>query len=478
MAKSYEELEGAAGRERLFRPTRHDAAGLFAGEPPTLYFDDRPYALRDISGAGGGATTSLNNLDDIAAEVNRVGVLRLVQRGQEIFRARARFARADAAKDRVFCGFALESDQFDLADLQRQNALTIARNTPCPVTERSVSAEYKSFCADVVAFVSSYISLIERKFAPIERTLTPAEMDAISLDLCASATPGWRTLIAQGNDLVIPIQRSKRERLVYKAFTESVITRTLLEGEGWSRTYRKPMGYPGDYRIMNYIYDGEPIGDSIRARFLHLLSLVGAEPVRTRMVRLAELVFESTVKRPQEELLDILSVGAGPAREMALILDAQPQRAWRFTLVDQEGEALEDAMSRFARARRGDAVTCRALHVSFKEMLDPSPLTAQFSDKSVIYSSGLVDYLNPLLAQRFVNRLYQFLRPGGSIIIGNVNNKRTGMLWPSEYLVDWTLFFRTREEMEAMAAGIANARIRVVSDELDAIYFLVIEKPA
>jgi SAM-dependent methyltransferase len=478
MAKSYEELEGAAGRERFFRPARHDAVRLFAGEPPTLYFEDRPYALRDISGAGSGATTSLNDLDDIIADVNRVGVLRLVQRGQEIFRARARYARADAAKDRVFCGFALESDQFDLADLRRLNALAVARIAPGPVTERSVPSEYKSFCADVVAFVAGYLNVIERKFAPIENALSAAEMDAIAIDLCASASPGWRTLVTQGNDLVIPIQRSKRERLLYKAFTESVITRTLLEGEGWSRTYRKPMGYPGDYRIMNYIYDGEPIGDSIRARFLHLLSLVGAEPVRTRMVRLAELVLESTAKRPPEEPIDILSVGAGPARETELILDAQPKRAWRFTLVDQEGEALEDAVSRFARARRGGTATCRALHVSFKEMLDPSPLTMQFNDKSVIYSSGLVDYLNPLLAQRFVRRLYQFLRPGGSIIIGNVNNKRTGMLWPSEYLVDWTLFFRTREEMEAMAAGVEDARIRVESDELDAIHFLIVEKPA
>lgn len=478
MAKSYEELEGAAGRERLFRPTRHDAVRLFAGEPPVLYFDDRAYALRDISGVGGGATISLSDLDSVTAEINRVGVLRLVQRGQEIFRARARYARADVAKDRVFCGFALESDQFDLADLRRQNALAIARSTPCPVTEHSVSAEYKSFCADVVAFVSSYLSLIERKFAPIEHTLTPAEKDEIALDLSRSAMLGWRRLIAQGNDLVIPIQRNRRERLIYKAFTESVITRTLLEGEGWSRTYGKPMGYPGDYRIMNYIYDGEPIGDSIRASFLHLLSLVGAEPVKTRMVRLAELIYEATAKRPQGELLDILSVGSGPARETALILDAQPERRWRFTLIDQEGEALEDAMSRFTRARHGATATCRALHVSFKEMLDPSPLMSQFSDKSVIYSSGLVDYLNPLLAQRFVNRLYQFLRPGGSIIIGNVNDKRTGMLWPSEYLVDWTLFFRSREEMEAMAAGIENARVRIESDELDAIFFLVIEKPA
>lgn len=477
MTKTYEELQGAAGRERFFRPTRYDAAQLFSGEPPTLYFDDRPFDLKDISGSGGGAAAPLLEGDGAVGEVNRVGVLRLVQRGQEIFRAQARRARAEASAARVFCGFALESDRFDLAELQRLNARAIARAMPDPVTTSPVPSEYKSFCADVVAFVASYLDSIERKFAPIENGMTLAEKDEIARELCASAAPGWRELLMRGNDLVIPIQRIKRERLLFKSFTEAVITRTLLEGEGWARTYYKPMGYPGDFRIMNYIYDGDPIGPTIRARFLHLLSLVGAEPVRTRMERLAELVVEAVAGRPQEEPLDILSIGAGPARETALILDAAPERTWRFALIDQESEALEDATARFSRMRRGRPATCSALHASFKEMLDPSPLVPQFADKAVIYSSGLIDYLNPLLAQRFVKRLYQFLKPGGSIIIGNVNNKRTGMLWPSEFLVDWTLFFRNREEMEAMASDIPDADVFITEDSLDAIYFLIVRKP-
>lgn len=477
MTKSYEELKGATGRERFFRPTRHDAADLFSGEPPTLYFDDRAFELKDISGSGGGAAAPLAEDDAAIREVNRVGVLRLVQRGQEIFRAQARQARAEASASRVFCGFALEADRFDLAELRRRNAQAIARSMPDRPTAAPLPSEYKSFCADVVAFVAGYLEVIERKFAPIEGDMTPAEKDQIALELCASAAPGWRAIVLQGNDLVIPIQRVKRERLLFKSFTESVITRTLLEGEGWGRTYYKPMGYPGDFRIMNYIYDGDPIGGTIRSRFLHLLSLVGAEPVRTRMERLAELVLEAVADRPSGEPLDILSIGAGPARETALIVDAAPARDWRFTLVDQESEALEDAVSRFTALRSAHNATCTALHASFKEMLDPSPLVSQFGDKTVIYSSGLIDYLNPLLAQRFVRRLYQFLKPGGSIIIGNVNNKRTGMMWPSEYLVDWTLFFRSSEEMEAMASDIPDASVSIAVDSLDAIYFLIVRKP-
>ncbi|MEQ8748697.1 MAG: class I SAM-dependent methyltransferase, partial [Amphiplicatus sp.] len=126
----------------------------------------------------------------------------------------------------------------------------------------------------------------------------------------------------------------------------------------------------------------------------------------------------------------------------------------------------------------GNRLEVEALNISFKEMLNPSPLAASFAGKDLIYSSGLVDYLNPLLAQRFVHRLYQFLNPGGAIIIGNVNNLPSGMIWSSEYAVDWTLFFRSHDEMVAMAGEVPEAKVSIKSDSLEAIYFLVIEKPA
>ena len=74
--------------------------------------------------------------------------------------------------------------------------------------------------------------------------------------------------------------------------------------------------------------------------------------------------------------------------------------------------------------------------------------------------------------------MYDFLRPGGLLIIGNVNDLTTGTLWPMEYILDWTLYFRNYEEMVAMAAGVDGASVRIIEDDRKAIYFLVLEKPA
>ena len=110
-------------------------------------------------------------------------------------------------------------------------------------------------------------------------------------------------------------------------------------------------------------------------------------------------------------------------------------------------------------------------------MLSPSRDASSFMENDIIYSSGLVDYLNPLLAQRFVKRLYEYVKPGGQVIIGNVNDAPTGMIWPLEYITDWSLYFRTEDDMRAIAQDIPGASVSVISDPMKAIHFLVVEKP-
>ncbi len=475
VSKSYEELSGASGRARFFRPARYDATSLFSGAPPRAFFDDQEYALVDLSGAGAGCRIATGDIADLEA-VNQRGVFRLIQRGKEIFRGAARQARLNVALGRATAGFALEGVQFDLTELQMRNARALAGEAD--EAQERPSIEYRAYCADVSEFIGSFLQRIDRHFAPIEAGLAPAAVAEIIAELDQAAAPGWRALIEEGNAIVLEIHDDKRRRQVYKAYTERTVTREVIGGAGWARSYHKPLGYPGDFQIMTWIYDGTPQGDTIKAKFLHQLSLIGSKAVRTRMEALARILVDAAARGDRARSFDIVSVGCGPARELKPLLEASPQARWRATLVDQEPLALESALA-FGRSQPGAArLDVRALNISFKEMLDPSPLSAAFADTDVIYSSGMVDYLNPMLAQRFVKRLYQFVRPGGSVIIGNVNNLRTGMIWSSEYAVDWSLFFRSRAEMESMAAGIPEARIEVKSDALDAIYFLIAAKPA
>ena len=478
MSKTYEELSGAVGRESYFRPQRFLAGSLFAGPAPRVFFEDQEFALADLSRSGVGCIAkdepALIDLD----AADRRGVLRLMQRGREILRAPARRVRLDYISGRLTAGFALEGPGVDLDELRRRNARALALREEA-AAPADVSPAYRAFCADVLEFVGGYLTRIDQHLAPIEHDFTNREKDEIARELETAATVEWRALLERGNALVLPIHDDKKQRAQYKAYTERVVTPTLLGGAGWARSYNKPLGYPGDFQIMNWIYDGGPQGATIREKFLHLLSLVGSRAVKTRMETLADIIVQCAAARGDTERpFEMISVGAGPARELERVLaTADDAQRFRATLVDQDERALEHALTSARKLEAGDRLTVDALHISFKEMLNPSPLGESFAGKDLIYSAGLVDYLNPLLAQRFVRRLYQFLNPGGAVVIGNVNNLPTGMIWSSEYAVDWTLFFRNRDEMVAMAAEAPDAKISIRTDALDTIYFLIIEKP-
>ncbi|MHA7873415.1 MAG: class I SAM-dependent methyltransferase, partial [Hyphococcus sp.] len=417
--------------------------------------------------------------EEMAIEGDGRGVLRLTQFGREIFSARARMARTGLDRGSLIIGLALDDASFPLHDLVRKNAGALALGLAETDLDRSApSSAYKGFCADVLSFIGGYLEHIDRHLTPIEDKLEPEAVDEIIMELTEGATPAWRALLEEGNDLVLPLHKDKASRGVLKQYTERVITRKLTGGESWARSYFKPMGYPGDFRIMNFMYDGVPEGDGMHAKFLHMLGVVAGRPIVTRMEALADLMLSHAEARRREQTdFKIMSIGSGPARELEPLVRASGGLRWSATLVDQEPQALDYALNRSANLGAGDALNVAALNISFRDMLNASPLRAHLVEQDVIYSSGLVDYLNPLLAMRFVRRMFEFLKPGGKLIIGNVNDLRTGTLWPMEYILDWTLYFRDEDEMLAMANETPDAIVKIEQDVLNAIYFLVVEKP-
>ena len=479
MSESYENLHGATGRARFFRPERHAAKGLFAGEPPRVWFDDREFLLDNISATGAGCRTRDFLPDEAAIEGDGRGVLRLTQLGREIFRAPARMARTNLDRGALVVGLALDNASFPLNELIRKNAGALAHGVAAAERRHAgPSPAYKGFCADVLAFVGGYMEHIDRHLRPIEDKFDAEAADEIVMELIDGATPQWRALIEEGNDLVIPDHDDKAARQLLKQYTERVVTRELTGGESWARSYFKPMGYPGDYRIMNFMYDGVPEGAGIHSKFLHMLGVVAGRPIVTRMQALADLMLDHAAGAPDgRKDFKIMSIGSGPARELEQLAGGGGGFSWHATLVDQEAQALNYALDKAASLGVGDALNVSALNISFRDMLSATSLRAHLIEQDIIYSAGLVDYLNPLLAMRFVRRMFEFLKPGGKLIIGNVNDLRTGTLWPMEYILDWTLYFRNEAEMKAMANETPDAIVRIESDPLQAIYFLVVEKP-
>ena len=104
----------------------------------------------------------------------------------------------------------------------------------------------------------------------------------------------------------------------------------------------------------------------------------------------------------------------------------------------------------------------------------------------LVYTAGLYDYIKnfPLDDDKgtvaLTRNLFNLVKPGGSLIIGNFNhNNPRHLRFAMDYIFDWSLIYRDKEEMLAFAKSISKdeiANIEVLEEAASINYFLKIDK--
>jgi hypothetical protein len=226
-----------------------------------------------------------------------------------------------------------------------------------------------------------------------------------------------------------------------------------------ARCFRKPLGYAGDFEMMNMVYRNESLGDTLFGRSLSrvLLDSDAGQAVRHRVRYLAGKIKAAAARVGPHRPARILSVAAGPAMELQQILRTDPAllRAGRaeIALLDQDASALRHAREQIGAraAQAGVEVTLRCLNTSIKTVI------AEGLDGSydLIYSAGLFDYLQNRTARAAGARLVQALAPGGHAVIGNFGtaNPTRPLL---ELILDWPLLHRSASDLRQLFGGIGT----------------------
>jgi extracellular factor (EF) 3-hydroxypalmitic acid methyl ester biosynthesis protein len=248
------------------------------------------------------------------------------------------------------------------------------------------------------------------------------------------------------------------------------------------RTNTKPYGYSGDAEMMRFIYENRFVGDSLFGQLLHKhpVEAPGSQAVRNRRRFVPRVLREVAARRPPREPFRFLSVAAGPAWELQDVFQS-PQDAARFqcALLDQDPHALAAARDHVARIEHQRNVRLKVEwhQDSVRTMLRMRDLASRFGRHHFVYSMGLFDYLTPPVARVVLERMYELLLPGGTLLVGNYHAANPSRLY-MEYWLDWALFLRTEESLLALAEGIPDAARSISRDDSRCQMFLQLEKPA
>ena len=226
-----------------------------------------------------------------------------------------------------------------------------------------------------------------------------------------------------------------------------------------ARCFHKPLGYAGDFEMMNMVYRNESLGDTLFGRSLSraLLDSDAGQAVRHRARYLAGKIKAAAARGGPGRPARILSVAAGPAMELQQLLQKNPAlvRAGRaeIALLDQDASALSHAREQIETlaARASVEVTLTCLNTSIKTVIAQG-LTGSYD---LIYAAGLFDYLTDRTARAAGARLVQALAPGGHAVIGNfgtANPTRPLM----ELILDWPLHHRSASDLRELFGDIGT----------------------
>jgi len=250
------------------------------------------------------------------------------------------------------------------------------------------------------------------------------------------------------------------------------------------RTFYKPLGYAGDYEMMNMIHRHQPEGGSLYEKLIHflLVSQWPAQSVRNRVAHLKEHLLDETARVVRAgRRARVLNIGCGPAREVQDFLRESPLgNHVDFVLLDFNEETLGHAGAQINRLKGpfSQQTTVATRQVSVHHLLrqntrERSALEPGFD---LIYCGGLFDYLSEPTCRALVQLFYDWLLPGGMVIVANMNDSKPFRNF-IEFVLDWQLIYRDSGKMLALAPARYLDTARVISEPTSVNLFLHLRKP-
>ncbi len=487
-----------------YRPQRYDVDELLRGYKPSLFVDGAP--ADDLVDVAMNGLAFVARAPVHAFEVGRELAIRLEIDREVAYEGRGRVARTveGAGTDRVRVAVQLLTGFVDVAglvDKHLEAALWRDLSGGAHVERDGVPAEYREAVEEAVHFLQFHKTRLHTYEEHLRtRDLSGDKTEALVEFVIDNLRGPWleirnklaktaRKYIGPGDTESDNPTMKKGYRLAYqmKRYTESALTSLVIDAPMVERGYGKPLGYPGDYQEMIYVYANKPEGPSVFAKAFHKLGceepLAGGVRTRKDLMRRLHEEEHARVLATRDCAMTpfrVTSLACGPAREVREFVEGQPDWPGRvnWTLIDQEEAALslayEDTYRALAESKKAGDVRC--LFVDFNTWAKKPELEGAASSRDLVYAAGLFDYLNKRTAKQLIAVLFEKVAPGGVLAIGNARVDETNWWFP-EFLLDWTLLYRTEADMRDLAEGVEDVvDVDVVLEPSCGYWFLKMRK--
>ncbi|MGF6964367.1 extracellular factor (EF) 3-hydroxypalmitic acid methyl ester biosynthesis protein [Paraburkholderia sp. WC7.3g] len=320
----------------------------------------------------------------------------------------------------------------------------------------NIRRDYQIVVNEMRAFLSEVSRWVEQ--VDLTESLPKAEGGRLRADLFYElATPIMLKIKFFLDRLEEEAERVDAETApVHRTYAQSALHPLLLRAPFVYRTFTKPLGYAGDYEMVNQILSDPQQGPTTYFQIVNTAFLQAAVATahRNRIALLIDfLTRQAEAARAAGRPFRILNVGCGPAFEIQRFVREYPHpELLSFELVDFSDETLaftKDAIESSANAA-GHKTSVQMVHQSVHDLLkrkiSTDPAAREFD---AVYCAGLFDYLSDKVCARLLSYFAARTRPGGQLLVTNVhsaNPEKYGM----EHLLEWYLIYRNESGMSSL----------------------------
>jgi extracellular factor (EF) 3-hydroxypalmitic acid methyl ester biosynthesis protein len=348
--------------------------------------------------------------------------------------------------------------------------------------------EMKTLVADIHSFLSDLRLWLEQVELGIRSTPTGdrKELEHRALtELHKPIVPALNGLFEKFE--VVASRVEPDDKPAHRVFVRRQIHPLVFCAPFAYRTYHKPLGYAGDYEMVNMILRDPFEGGSLFAKALNswFISQPPAEAHRNRIKHLTKQLVQETARvAAAGRAARIYNLGCGPAAEVQRFLaEHDISNHADFSLLDFNNETIAYATSvlQEAKTRHQRSTRINMIKKSVGQILKGrgrSTATAPESKYDYIYCAGLFDYLADQHCKQLMNIFYDMLAPGGLLMATNVDasNPIQQML---DYVLDWNLIYRRGARLREAAPDAAHPDDLSVSADVTSVnIYLEVRKPA
>jgi len=495
-AGGYEELTGGQGRAVYFRPERYGADELGPVRPVVRLAaaGEEPRELRLYDVSQNGLAFHWDGPDEPPPLGTVLPRLEVAFDGYTAYDGTARVSSLRGDPGEWLVGVAFLDSLMDVEDVLRLRDVRAWESSRPPHLGVAGRPWHVGGFETFKALVCELRMFLEDAGADFDALEASFPSHLLYRDVDSAAWTGLASLVQ--TQFVAPfVEQAARidaalrgasveERQALREFSRRQVHALLTRSRSLARALHKPLGYPGDYLVIESIYGQGFEGASLFDRAVEhaILSLPAAAAVRSRKDLLRERVRQRLrAEAGRTAPLRVVSVAAGPAREMAELfstLEDGPPHI-EVTLFDQDKTALSFAWGRLQRVlepRWNGRVAVTYLHDAIRRLLHDPRIFSSFGPFDVVLCAGLFDYLSTETAVSLAAKLLANTAPGGTVWIGNmrpVNPTR----WAMELHMEWDLRYRTDEELRDMGRRATGGdRFAIVEEATGINPFLVLER--